>query len=440
MIKSNTSISVYEYDPIKDHELVDSLKQLFRVDRDHSKYIKLHNGVLSFKHFVGTLQTRTYTLSVLPKIWQRDNRTKTEIRKNLIRLLLYTYIDTSLFRPDMESGSDYENQDLFELLIMFYARTLDQQLEEGIFRKYVRINEESSYLRGRLNLKKQINKLDKSKFDITDFRFSADNELNRFFARCTNLLSALAKDPRNLNLLAPIQLLLRSENVPDSSLPTRVDFNRLNERFRIPYAYGDLILNHLRIESGMGDRTMMMLFDMNIVFQEFVVKFFNRNKAKIFPGIEVKLLSQHSNRNFIFEGTKALRSTKPDLKIVFPAGDGDRTITVDMKYKILEEPKIEEDTDDSEDNVFSIGPSDLYQMFTYSELYESDDNIFIFPGPENKCLGPYQFKRNGRRLWIYMLNIDLNKDEWEMEQAEHFKKFFEKLKEHNRSDEVVITI
>jgi 5-methylcytosine-specific restriction endonuclease McrBC regulatory subunit McrC len=183
----------------------------------------------------------------------------------------------------------------------------------------------------------------------------------------------------------------------------------------------------MRPEPGNGKQAMMMLFDMNIVFQEFFVKFIKKNKLIIFPDCTVKIEPQYKNKNFIFNKSGALRLTIPDLWIEVQRENHKKTFILDTKYKIMQDLTIEESSENSDEDVFSITSADLYQTFTYSELYKPNGTILVFPGKKNQLSEPYNFKKDGLTLWFCMLRLDFNKDVWEKEMAEEFRGIFNKI-------------
>jgi 5-methylcytosine-specific restriction endonuclease McrBC regulatory subunit McrC len=421
------TLQVSEYDRITNDRLLKDLTSLYVKDGKWSRFLKVQNSVAYFKHYVGTVRTEHFTVSILPKVWAKDDQIQESTLKNLLRILLYTYLTPSFFEPETLISPKSERNDLFELLIFFYSITLEKEMTQGMYRRYVRRDEISRYLRGKLNLSKQLNRLDKSLFEITDFRFSSDNELNRYFAYATSLFSRFTQDLRNLDLLESIELIFQSEAIESHTIPVPVSFNRLNDRFQIPYNYADLIIRHMRPEPGNGKQAMMMLFDMNILFQEFFVKFIKKNKLIIFPDCTVKIEPQYKNKNFIFNKSGALRLTIPDLWIEVQRENHKKTFILDTKYKIMQDLTIEESSENSDEDVYSITSHDLYQAFTYSELYKPNGTILVFPGKKNQLSQPYNFKKDGLLLWFCMLRLDFNKDVWEKELAEEFRGIFNKI-------------
>ncbi|AAT42612.1 hypothetical protein PTO0027 [Picrophilus oshimae DSM 9789] len=206
-----------------------------------------------------------------------------------------------------------------------------------------------------------------------------------------------------------------------------VSFNRLNERFEIPYNYAEMIMKNMRLDIGNDKRTMMMLFDMNMIFQNFFTIFIIRNRRKIFQGKTVRIIPQYSRRNFIFSDSHALRITKPDLYIEVEDINKKNIFILDMKYKLLQKADIEEYINDHIEDVYSVSQLDLYQMFTYSDLYGTDGTILVFPGRVGAISNPYMFKENGRILWICIIPLDFTGDSWEERLVECVKGFFDKI-------------
>ena len=425
-LSENLIRTVYENEAEReDHVLIEEILNLTQSITDYNKYLSASKTEFKFRHHVGFIQTDNYRIQVLPKIWKSNFQGEIYSVKNLIKLLLYAFAPPRFNVPQTDILLEKSDFDLFDLLIRLYATSLVDQLSIGAYRRYIRNQEESKYLKGKLNIRKQINKIDQSKFDIDYFSFSSDNNLNRFFVYATKTFRDLTRDIQNLEILSYIESILGSEKITFINSNVRINFNRLNQRFEIPYTYAKIILDNLLILSGNSRKAMMMLFDMNVVFERFVAKFIERNQGTIFAGMEVKELSpQSSKRNFIYnKNGRPLRITRPDLKVTA----ANSTYIFDTKYKILNVPDIDENDNDNADEIGRISPCDLYQMFTYSELYKSSATVLVFPGAKNCISDPYQFRNNGGVLWVYMLHLDLNIEDWEDKLASEFRAHFVKI-------------
>ena len=437
ILSEKLSKTIYENEEVRsDQGLIDEILDFANNSERSEKFLKALKEHFKFKHHVGILQTLNFRIQVLPKIWKDDNSDKSKAILNLIKLLFYAFTDPSSSIPEIVISPETNKLDIFELLIRFYATTLEDQLSMGVYRKYNRVQEESRYLRGKLNLMKQLRRIDQSKFNIDTFRFSGDNDLNRFFAYATECLLRWTKDPKNAEILSSIQLHLDSEDIPTSKPKGIINFNRLNERFQIPYTYAKLLLDSMIPLPGGNDRSMMMIFDMNEVFEAFFAKFVTRNKESIFNGMgisESDIKIQRQEKNFIYgtNGTTdlALRYTRPDVRVVI--SNTNSTLVFDTKYKILNSLEITVRDDHEPDEISVISSGDLYQMFTYSEIYKSNGTILVFPGKETKLSDPYRFTKGGRFLRVCMINMDLSHDDWEDKLRDQFREEFKKIMDNS---------
>ena len=416
-------ITIYENDTVHENQmLVKEILDLVQSIPYYSKYMAASKEEFRFRHHVGIIQTENFRIQVLPKIWKSDNQGKEYACSNLIKLLIYAFAPPRFNVPETAISEQRSDLDVFDLVIRLYATTLEDQLHLGAYRRYTRKEEESRFLRGKLDTGKQTRRIDQSKFDLDYFRFSSDNDLNKFFAYATGVFKNLTRDIQNTEILSSIESMLSSEEITPANPNARINFNRLNQRFEIPYTYARVILDSLLVLPGSGSKAMMMLFDMNVVFERFFARFIERSQKTIFPEMDVEEPSpQHSERNFIYNNNnRPLRITQPDLKVTA----GGSIYIFDTKYKILKVPDIDEDDGTTADKITRISSGDLYQMFAYSELYKSRGTVLVFPGSGNRISEPYRFTKDGRLLWIYMLHLDLNNEGWEEKLAIEFKDRF----------------
>lgn len=404
----------------KDLDLVNEILELTNSIEDYRKYVEITKHEVKFKHHVGVIQTENYRIQILPKIWNDKRFDFGYINSNLFKLLMYAYASPKFDLPELSIDVNKTEFDLFEMIIAMYCKTLSEELKHGTYRRYKKVSYESSFLRGSLRLKDQLTKVDQSRFDVDDFIFTSDNDLNRFFLYANRKFKEISTNESNTNLLNFIDIILNSENVAYEESIKEIHFNRLNERFKIPYTCARIVLDGLLPRTGRGNsKTMMMLFDMNIVFELFFSNFIERNKNEIFYENGLwNILIQSSKRNFIFnkEGVTK-RYTKPDLI----AYNKNLKYIFDTKYKILETNGIIE-IDELQEDLKHITSSDLYQAYVYSELYGSTGTFLVFPGSKNELSEPYKFTENGKLLWVLTIKVDLNEIDWEKQLVNELKK------------------
>jgi len=429
LLKPKTEIKTfYENEWIEENNLIEDIINIADQIPNYKEYFSIShkkNGI-KFTHYVGILKTKNYTMQVLPKIWENEKRNEDSI--NFVKLLLYAFLDPKTRISDVLLSVEKNDMDIYELLIRLFSISLENEISLGVYRDYKKEYETSRYLRGRLDIREHINKIDKSKFKITDFYFTSDNSLNEFFLYASNLFEKISTDDENKQLLSFIIGILKSENITNKRIVQGINFNRMNERFHIPYNYAKIILDNLIPMPGNGDKFFMMLFDMNDVFEKFFERFIFRNQEIIFEGYKnIDLKFQEPKKNFIYENNiNPIRRTIPDVFISLKDSIDRKYIIFDTKYKIINNLKINENENTSNEDIYEISNNDLYQMFTYSELYKSNAAVLVFPGKRNSestLSDKYTFKKNGSSLFIYRINMDLDKNQWENDNANDLKNY-----------------
>ena len=159
-------------------------------------------------------------------------------------------------------------------------------------------------------------------------------------------------------------------------------FNRLNERFQLPYNYADLIVNGNVFSHNKGRKYYSFLYDMNKLFEQFIANLIKRNFSTIFrSGLPRKnIMIQEPKRNFLYKDGEPTVFTIPDIFIELSSDD---RIIIDTKYQIMNG---KDDNDEDESKLFGnkkVKNSHLYQLYTYSKLYNANLGIIIYPLESN---------------------------------------------------------
>ncbi len=205
--------------------------------------------------------------------------------------------------------------------------------------------------------------------------FTADNDLNRVFRFVTERLYVLAADTTNRQQLGLLRLLMEDVTlIPRVTLAdaARIHLSRLNRRFEPLLNLARLFLASSTLQLAAGQyQVFSFVFDMNALFEAFVVNLILRYREQILPeGLrschllpQARHATQYLARR---EGGEKLFLLKPDL--AFRSGDT-FPILLDLKYKRL----------DAAAQRLGIAQDDFYQMFVYSHCYECPCVLMIYP-------------------------------------------------------------
>lgn len=147
---------------------------------------------------------------------------------------------------------------------------------------------------------------------------------------------------------------------------------RLNQRYEPLLNLARLFLDSSALQLAAGDlRTFAFVFDMNQLFEAFIVSFIRRYRDEILPS-DLKGCRLHpQSRGITFHlarrNGRSVFRLRPDL--VFRAMDSSFPLLLDTKYKIL----------DTGDRGLGVAPDDFYQMFAYANRYDCPRVLLIYP-------------------------------------------------------------
>jgi len=392
------SNTVYEYKSVSIKELKDinqkeasnqeEVKNLLnnaskksRRNGKQQKFYTIEGDDLKFKNYVGFLRIGNYQFEILPKIWKKgeNEEDKSETIENFTKFFVYGMLKPNESDRYFESGMKHKYTSFLNMLVHHYVISLERELKEGPYSEYVEIEEKGKFLRGRLDLNKQINSIDKSNFHVRYYNHSYDNHLNRNLLFATKYMKDNSLFPINETRL-PYLINMFPEDISDIPewISKEFHFNRLNERFQLPYNYADLIVNGNVFSHDKGRKYYSFLYDMNKLFEQFIANLIKRNSSTIFgSGLSRNNIRiQEGEKNFIYKNGGPTFFTIPDIFIELSSDD---RIIIDTKYQIMNGI---EDNDDDEHGLVGrkkVKNPHLYQVYTYSKLYNANLAIIIYP-------------------------------------------------------------
>lgn len=311
---------------------------------------------LKAKQVVGVLATPGTTLEVLPKV-DGSNR---EVRQALVHMIAVAH-DLKVADAEFASLAS-QRHDLLEIVIGLFVQRLTIAVRRGLPRRYVGHEEDLPVLRGRLNVVRQFTQL-AVRPDILACRYdelSEDTPLNRVLKAAVTRLAGVARNAANARRLA--ELAARFEFVGDSAYPLRepVQLDRTNTAFHDLYRLARFLLEG-EWQTTTGGRAMgfALLFEMNVLFEEFIGKTLRRALRSRCVGLQRKYCSA------LEDADGKLFQLQPDVVIDMPGG-----IVLDTKWKEIRQ---------SEDRKLGVTPSDVYQLLAYARAYGAKRVILLYP-------------------------------------------------------------
>ena len=324
---------------------------------------------LRLDNYVGVVETPCGTrIEMLPK--SVDGAEDAQSSRRLLRRMLARCLSLPT-RETGPTGIQTFDAPLTEWVIAEFLAELDMLVKRGIRFDYRTVREQQRYLRGRLELARQIRQPAGRQhlFQIEHDVFEADRPENRLLRAALDRVRFVTRDPRNWRLAHELASLFASIN---HSHDVAGDFcrwrdDRLMAHYRPVRPWCSLILNEQTPLSVLGEwRGPSLLFPMEKVFERYVEVCLRNSLppgASLKPSASTEFLCSHKGQPWFL--------LKPDFLIE----KRHRRWVLDTKWKRLDQAL------DGSREKYGLSQADFYQLFAYGLRYLEGKGmlLLIFP-------------------------------------------------------------
>jgi 5-methylcytosine-specific restriction enzyme subunit McrC len=359
------------------------------VTMENRRWLKLDN-------YVGVVETPCGTrLEILPKhVEQGECATSS---RNLLKRMMATALDLPVREAGVASLQVFEDTPLSEWVMGQFLLALDHLVKRGVRAAYWRIEAEERYLRGGLDVVRQMRQPPGRGhvFQIRHDLFLYDRPENRLLKRALEYVCHLTQTPAHWRLAQELRGLL--QEIPASS-DVNQDFklwrtDRLMNHYQSVRPWCELILYRLMPLALAGNwRGISLLFPMEKLFERYVAINLRRvllADARLTIQAASQYLCQH-------EGKKLFR-LEPDLLIEHQQ----RRWVLDTKWKRLNAANREDK--------YGLSQGDFYQLFAYGQKYLAGQGTLVLIYPRHpgfqEALPRFYFNDN-LNLWVLPFNLD----------------------------------
>jgi len=381
--------------------------------------IRLERNRLHATQFVGVIQAGEYTIQILPKIdCDPEANTEAIIGSSAYERAATSAAQNFLYLLTHARRLKLHNQSLaalntnrgawLEMLTRLFAVELLTQLQQGFHQDYVRREDLLPYVRGRWNIARQFSRQPNliQGLDVSYDDYLPDTSLNRVFRLAVDRLQKITRDLQNRQMLADIESWLQPVQLP--TLLSLVDlnqvkFNRLNERFYPAFQLARLLLEGLTVQllAG-GQRAFAFVFDMDLLFEQFVANFLQTYSRRILPenwrDQPIELHGGIAKRYMVQPTPMSERSMfilEPDILLGLP---GLPNLIIDTKNKSLP----------LKQSYRAVDEGDAYQMLAYATQFHCRNILLLYPhtlGAEEFLPRPLMIEQTPIRLFVATLNL-----------------------------------
>lgn len=377
----NKTITVFEHERLTLKSEPKFTRKIFEeLEKYHgikgTPYFSLiHKGV-KFNQYVGVIQIGDTTIEVLPKTDRSAEGTDTW-RDVLIQMLRITsgIEATSTSKSDLKLHSN----SIFDLYIELFIKECEKLTHQGLAKKYRKIKENQTALKGRLHIPAQIrdNLIHRERFHVEYSKYDQNHLINQILKKTSDVLTQI---PIRYDLRSRVKRqLLYFEDIEDCVVYEQhfknLHLNRKTDRYTEALEIARLILLNYHPDISKGrNHVLALMFDMNVLWEKFITKMMKRHLSERYH------VKAQSSKVF-WRSANSRKRLKPDILLI-PKSETDKKIVVDTKWK---SPANSSPSD-----------NDLRQIFAYNHLFKSQHGFLLYPGNKMQVTGKYQTEFGGK--------------------------------------------
>lgn len=316
--------------------------------------------------FVGTIQTKDgQVIEILPKIYgaseqqEEDQDVSRKVFLNMLRH--FTDIKAKSFQN--ASLSAKKGFPILEVYISNYVNAVRQLLVGGLKKNYTPVSENQTFLKGRLDVGRQITKnvVNKATFAIQYNKYIEDIPQNRLIvSTLTKLLNISHSNTNKAQISALLTILA---DIPPS-IKIEADLRMASANNRLFASYDMLIkwssqflLNRGFTSFSGNCVNQSLLFQAEKLFEDFIAYLFK----KYAPAYNVDtqntryfLVDRHNGRQMFHLRPDIIVESNPDAPV-------HECIIIDTKWKALDSTR--------PDKNYLLDIKDMYQLYAYGQKY-----------------------------------------------------------------------
>lgn len=370
-------------------------------DYHNNKYFTVLHKSIRFSQYVGVIQVNGLCIEVLPKADNNENN-KAIWQGVLIDMLRHT----KRLKVDNVGNANVTKQNIHLLDIYFewFLNEVQLLIHQGLIKKYYKQTKNVKALKGKLEFAGHIQKnlIHKERFYTSHQVYDKDHQIHQILFKTLKIIEHFSKNANLYNKCKIVQLdfpEVSNINITASTF-TKIPLSRKNAPYKVAIELARLIILNYAPNIIQGSEKMLaLLFDMNVLWEEYVLvslkKYVIHNKGSI------EVYGQQSK---VFWGNIAIR---PDIVI---KKEGQIYI-IDTKWKHI--------------NGHKPSTNDLRQMYVYNEFWESKKSLLLYPCDKTISPSFISFQNSKHKCALGQLNI-IKDTKLNTEMAEEIIGWFDK--------------
>ena len=255
---------------------------------------------------------------------------------------------------------------MLEVFAHLFLQSLSHLARHGLARRYVRVEDNLPYLRGRLLFQQHVreNLTDRARFYVAHDEFNPNRPANRLIRSSLDRLKRIVRNEENQRLLR--ELTDAFGNVPPTRDPEgdwrRHSVDRTMQHYRPVMAWVRLFLFGQGLATFHGKHeNQSLLFPMEKIYEDFVTHCFRRHQD------EYEVRAQGPRKKL--SRCPPAFTMKPDMTL---QRSGKPSFILDTKWKQLTS-RAKDPTERG------VSQADMYQLFAYGRRYGCRTVALVYP-------------------------------------------------------------
>ena len=319
---------------------------------------------LKATNFVGVLSTRRGSpIEILPKIDLAEDHKET---RGIFLKMLRTWRGLRHAELPQSAIRSLRRYPMMEVFAHLFLQNLSHLARHGLARRYVPVEDNLPYLRGRLLFQQQVreNLTNRARFYVAHDEFNPNRPANRLIRSSLDLLKRIVRNEENWRVLR--ELTEAFSGVPRTADPAsdwrRHSVDRTMQHYRPVMAWVRLFLFGHGLATFHGKHeNQSLLFPMEEIYEDFVTQCFRRHQDDY--GVRAQGPQWKLTRD------PEAFTMKPDITL---QKGGHNRFILDTKWKRLK--SVAEDRTKR-----GIVQADMYQLYAYGKRYGCKTVALVYP-------------------------------------------------------------
>lgn len=334
--------------------------------------------------------------------------------KNIYYMLTYAFRALSKDSYQSLATEDFEN--IYDLYAAILIKGISTQLRRGLVKEYIRVEEQTSALKGRVDVSESI-----KGFTMVDNQmvcqydeYSANSYMNQILKTTMHLLLNQPIESKRKREIRKLLLYFSEvDHLNLYSINWSFRFHRNNQDYQLLLSISRLVIEgHLQSESS-GEQSLMTFIDdqrMSRLYEKFLLEYFRKE----YPNIQTS--ASHIQWQL-----------DDDYDDLLPQMQSDVTLMKDKKILIID-AKYYTSTSmtQSSFNTPKNRSENLYQIFSYVKNKEADEQfkdyevsgMILYAQADEAIIPNNRYQMSGNRIDVKTLDLSVKFEEIEEQLAE----------------------